>query len=49
MTKIVPTISLILPTRNRPARALSFLKSAHEKAKNLSEIEIVMYVDEDDD
>ena len=49
MTEILPTISLIMPTRKRPDRALFFLKSAYDKARNSSEIEIVLYVDDDDD
>lgn len=49
MLKNKLTISLILPTRKRPIEALNFLNSAFIKSEDPSNIEVVLYVDDDDD
>ena len=41
-------ISLLVPTRNRPAEFMRFYKSAMATADNPGAIEVVAYVDEDD-
>ena len=41
-------ISMLLPTRNRPELLKQFLDSVVQTSKDLSEIEIVLYVDDDD-
>ena len=43
-----PSISILLPTRGRPAQAERLLKSVVEMSADLNRIEIVLYVDEDD-
>lgn len=48
MLKNKLTISLILPTRKRPVEALNFLKSAFIRSEDPSNVEVVLYVDEDD-
>jgi len=42
------TISILLPTRGRPEQAKRFLRSVVEKSADISRIEVVLYVDEDD-
>ena len=42
------TISLLLPTRNRPALAQRFLDSVWEQAADPSRVEVVLCIDEDD-
>jgi hypothetical protein len=49
MLNKIPKISLIMPTRHRSNLALSFLQSAWDKSQDPNEIEVVMYVDDDDD
>jgi hypothetical protein len=44
----VPDISLILPTRGRPALARRFLDSVARTADVPEQLEVVLYVDEDD-
>ena len=39
---------MLLPTRNRPELLKQFLDSVVQTSKDLSEIEIVLYVDDDD-
>lgn len=41
-------ISLLLPTRERPLQAEAFLQSVAETAENLSHIEVVAAIDDDD-
>lgn len=41
-------ISLLLPTRGRPALAARFFRSVVERTRQLNAVEIVLYVDEDD-
>lgn len=41
-------ISLLLPTRGRPELARRFLQSVYDTATDLSRIEVIIYVDEDD-
>jgi hypothetical protein len=41
-------ISLLLPTRGRPALARRFLDSVAEHTGDLADVEVVLYVDEDD-
>lgn len=43
-----PFISILLPTRGRPAQAERLLKSVVEMSADLNRIEIVLYVDRDD-
>ncbi len=43
-----PLISLLLPTRKRPARAQRFLQSVLETARYPEQVEIVLYADDDD-
>ena len=43
-----PLISILLPTRGRPAMAGAFLNSLVETAVDRDRIEVVLYVDEDD-
>ena len=43
-----PSISILLPTRGRPELAERFLRSVVEMSADLSHIEVVLYVDEDD-
>lgn len=42
------TISLLLPTRARPAWAERFFKSVAEHTTHLDQVEVILYVDEDD-
>ena len=42
-------ISLILPTRDRPKLAYRLLKSIRETASNIDKVEVVLYLDEDDE
>jgi hypothetical protein len=42
------TISLLLPTRNRPALARRFLDSVWDQAADRTRVEVVMCIDEDD-
>lgn len=42
-------ISVILPTRKRPAMAQAFLQSLYETCRNPDEVEIVVLTDDDDD
>lgn len=42
-------ISLLLPTRERPAIARRFFDSVVEKTADLNALEIVLYIDDDDD
>jgi glycosyltransferase involved in cell wall biosynthesis len=41
-------ISILLPTRNRPNLLKQFLDSVVKNTENLSQIEIVLYIDDDD-
>ena len=43
-----PLISLLLPTRGRPAQARRFLDSVAQTTANSSRIEVILRVDEDD-
>lgn len=43
-----PLISLLLPSRKRPALALRFLRSVLETAAYTDDVEVVLYVDDDD-
>ena len=43
-----PLISLLLPTRKRPALANRFFESVVKHSRFLDKIEIVLYIDEDD-
>lgn len=43
-----PRISLLLPTRERPQLVERLFNSIVEHTKNLSNIEVILYVDEDD-
>jgi len=43
-----PKISLLLPTRGRPELARRFLQSIVEKTENLPDVEVILYIDEDD-
>ena len=45
MTK---SISILTPTRGRPAGALRLFETAHETAENPDQLECLFYVDEDD-
>jgi hypothetical protein len=42
------SISLLLPTRGRPALVERFLKSIVETTTNLDQVEVILYVDNDD-
>jgi len=46
--EIMPKISLITPTRNRPNDLKTFLESIKNTTKNPDDIEILFYVDDDD-
>lgn len=48
MTKAVSKISLLLPTRGRPALVQRLFRSIVEQTADLENIEIILYVDEDD-
>lgn len=48
MTKDVSKISLLLPTRGRPALVQRLFRSIAEQTADLVNIEIILYVDEDD-
>lgn len=41
-------VSLLLPTRARPALALRLFDSIQERTRHLDRVEVVLYVDEDD-
>ena len=43
-----PVISLLLPTRGRPALVNRFIKSVVTQTSRLDQVEIIIYVDEDD-
>ena len=43
-----PAISLLVPTRGRPQLAMRFLKSLVDTAARIDEIEVILYVDDDD-
>ena len=43
------TISILTPTRGRPARLSQFIKSVYETATDRNRIEMLMYVDSDDE
>lgn len=43
-----PEVSLLLPTRERPALLRRFLKSAAQHALHPERVEVVLYVDDDD-
>jgi glycosyltransferase involved in cell wall biosynthesis len=43
-----PSISILLPTRGRPEQAERFLQSLVKMTSDLSHLEIVLYVDDDD-
>ena len=45
---MAPRISLLMPTRGRPEQANRFLRSLVENTENPGQVEIVLYVDEDD-
>ena len=45
---MVPTISLLLPTRGRPALAKQFLDSVAATARDPDSVEVILYVDDDD-
>jgi hypothetical protein len=47
-TKTDAVISLLLPTRGRPALARRLFKSVCETTSRLDRVEIILYVDEDD-
>lgn len=42
------TVSLLLPTRGRPELAERFMRSAADQAESPGQVEVVLYVDEDD-
>lgn len=43
-----PIISLLLPTRGRPGLVVRFFQSVIEMTTHLEQVEIILYVDEDD-
>ena len=43
------TISILTPTRGRPGRLGEFIKSVYETATDRLRIEMLMYVDSDDE
>jgi hypothetical protein len=43
-----PTISLLLPTRGRPALVARLFESIRTKGKRLDRVQIVLYIDDDD-
>ena len=43
-----PMISMLLPTRARPALARRFLESAFKTCRNPAQVEIIMVIDDDD-
>lgn len=43
-----PLISLLLPTRGRPALVERFLKSIVDTTKHLDQVEVILYIDDDD-
>ncbi len=45
---MAPLISLLLPTRGRPALVNRLFASIAETTSNLSQVEVILYVDEDD-
>lgn len=44
----VPLISLLMPTRGRPALVKRFFRSVSDESSHLEAVEIILYVDEDD-
>lgn len=44
----ISTISLLLPTRGRPALVTRLFESIHAKSKRLDRVQIVLYIDDDD-
>ncbi len=47
-TQTLPLISLLLPTRGRPALAARFLRSLVDQAAHPEALEVIIYADEDD-
>ena len=45
----MPKISLLLPTRGRPHLVQRIFQSLISQTANLEDIEVVLYVDDDDD
>jgi hypothetical protein len=43
-----PSISVCVPTRNRPRRLASMIRSAHDTARDAARLEWLFYLDEDD-
>lgn len=48
MNKVISKISLLLPTRGRPALVQRLFRSIAEQTADLENIEIILYLDEDD-
>jgi glycosyltransferase involved in cell wall biosynthesis len=46
--RMAPRISLLLPTRERPHLVRRFFQSVAEKTARLNDVEVILYIDEDD-